>query len=149
VLRRRVQLKPLRRLSLIYNRLLQKISIGGAPCYLHRIRNGIEVRLDPDDLERLQAVVGDRHSLQKHIWRADIVVLTAESLGTNEIMRRSGKSKPCVRRWQERFMTDGVDGLLRDKTRLPGKAPIADTMVAGLSEISCVGHLLNIAIGRS
>jgi hypothetical protein len=32
-------------------------------------------------------------------------------------MRETGKSKTCVWRWQERFMTDGVDGLVRDKTR--------------------------------
>jgi len=49
--------------------------------------------------------------------RARIVLLTAEDLGTNEIMRRTGKSKTCLWRWQERFMHEGVDGLLRDKTR--------------------------------
>jgi transposase len=88
------------------------------------MRSGVEFRLDPGDRERLEAVVGDRNSLQKHVWRAEIVLLTADGLGTNEIMRRTGKCKPCVWRWQERFMTDGVDGLLRDKTRPPGKAPI-------------------------
>ena len=37
--------------------------------------------------------------------------------GTNEIMRRTGKTKTCVWRWQERFMEEGFEGLLRDKTR--------------------------------
>lgn len=37
-------------------------------------------------------------------------------------MHRTGKSKPCVWRWQERFMHEGVDGLLRDKTR-PSRIP--------------------------
>jgi transposase len=62
------------------------------------------------------------------------VLLTADGFGTNEIMRRTGKSKPCVWRWQERFMTDGVDGLLRDNTRPPGKAPIPVAMVAEIIE---------------
>ena len=35
----------------------------------------------------------------------------------DEIMRRTGTSKTCVWRWQERFMQEGVEGLLRDKTR--------------------------------
>jgi hypothetical protein len=35
-------------------------------------------------------------------------------------MAATGKSKTCVWRWQERFMAEGVDGLLRDKTRPPG-----------------------------
>jgi predicted DNA-binding transcriptional regulator AlpA len=30
-------------------------------------------------------------------------------LRTAEIMRRSGKSKPVVWRWQARFMAEGVD----------------------------------------
>ena len=98
------------------------------------MRSGIEVRLIPEDRERLEAVVIDRNSLQKHVWRAEIVLLTADGLGTNEIKRRTGKSKPCVWRWQERFMTDGVDGLLRDKTRPPGKAPIPEAIVAEIIE---------------
>jgi len=98
------------------------------------MRSGVEVRLNPGDRERLEAVVGDRNSPQKHVWRAEIVLLTADGLGTNAIMRRTGKSKPCVWRWQERFMTDGVDGLLHDKTRPPGKAPIPEAIVAELIE---------------
>jgi transposase len=43
--------------------------------------------------------------------------LTAGGLGTNAIMRQTGKSKTCVWRWQERFLEEGFDGLLRDKTR--------------------------------
>ena len=98
------------------------------------MRNGVEVRLNPEDRERLEAVMGDRNSLQKHVWRSEIVLLTADGLGTHEIMRRTGKSKPCVWRWQERFMTDGVGGLLRDKTRPPGKAPISEAVVAEIIE---------------
>jgi transposase len=43
--------------------------------------------------------------------------------------RRTGKSKPSVWRWQERFMREGVPGLLRDKTRKPGKAPLPASAV--------------------
>src|SRR5271167_2648911 len=39
-------------------------------------------------------------------------------------MRRTGKSKPCVWRWQERFVAEGVGGLLRDKTRPSRKKPL-------------------------
>ena len=66
---------------------------------------------------RLKAVVQDRNAPQKHVWRAEIVLLTADGVGTNEIMRRTAKSKTCVSRWQERFLEDGFDGLLRDKRR--------------------------------
>src|SRR5215467_11090788 len=74
------------------------------------------------DRARLEAVMANRNSPQKHVWRAIIILLTADGLGTVEIMRRTGKSKTCVWRWQERFMAAGVDGLLRDKTR-PSRVP--------------------------
>jgi hypothetical protein len=34
-----------------------------------------------------------------------------------EVTRRTGTSKTSVWRWQERFLAEGVPGLLRDKTR--------------------------------
>ena len=45
-------------------------------------------------------------------------------------MGETDKSKTCVWRWQERFMHEGVGGLLRDKSRPPGRAPIAPDRVA-------------------
>ena len=53
-------------------------------------------------------LVKDRNAPQKHVWRAQIVLLSAEDLGTNAIMRETGKSKTCVWRWQERFAAEGV-----------------------------------------
>src|SRR5512144_476570 len=86
------------------------------------MRKDISVEVSAADRVRLEAVVADRNSPQKHVWRAKIILATADGLGTAEIMRGSGKAKPSVWRWQERFMTDGVDGLLRDKTR-PSRIP--------------------------
>jgi len=49
---------------------------------------------------------------QKRVWRAQIILATAYGCGT------------AVWRWQARFMAEDVDGLLRDKTRKPGKPPL-------------------------
>jgi len=81
------------------------------------MRAGITVELSAADRQQLAAIVADRNSPQKHVWRAQIVLLTAAGCGTAEVMRRTDTSKTAVWRWQERFMTDGVAGLLRDKTR--------------------------------
>ena len=86
------------------------------------MRKGIVVEVKAADRARLEAVVANRNSPQKHVWRCCIVLLTADGLGTAEIMRRTGKSKSVVWRWQERFMQEGVEGLLRDKTR-PSRIP--------------------------
>src|SRR4051794_28815895 len=80
------------------------------------MRPGVTIALRAVDRSRLEAIVGNRNAPQKHVWRAEIVLLTADGAGTVEIMRRTGKSKTCVWRWQERFAEEGVDGLLRDKT---------------------------------
>jgi transposase len=88
------------------------------------MRKGITVEVSAADRARLEAVVADRNSRQKHVWRARIVLATVDGHGTNEIMHRSGMSKPCVWRWQERFMREGVPGLLRDRTRKPGIPPL-------------------------
>ena len=88
------------------------------------MRAGIVVNVTRADRRRLEPIVSDRCAPQKHVWRAQIILATADGCGTAEIMRRSGKAKPVVWTWQARFMTEGVDGLLRDKTRKPGKAPL-------------------------
>jgi len=51
-------------------------------------------------------------------------------LGTMAIVCATGKSKKCVWRWRERFASDGVEGLLREKTRPPGTPKTPDDKVA-------------------
>ena len=87
-------------------------------------RDDICIYVSPSNRARLAALVVARCTPSKVVWRAKIVLATADGHGTNEIMRRTGKSKPCVWRWQERYVEEGVDGLLRDKTRPPGKKPL-------------------------
>jgi transposase len=89
------------------------------------MRPGIIVTVTPAERRRLQALARNRNAAQKHVWRAKIVLLSADGFGTNEIMRRTAKSKTCVWRWQERFAQEGYDGLLRDKTRRARIAPLA------------------------
>jgi len=86
------------------------------------MRIGVSITVTRTDRRRLKALVEDRNAPQKHVWRAEIVLFTAAGLGTNEIMRRTGKAKTSIWRWQERFMEEGFDGLLRDKTR-PSRIP--------------------------
>jgi transposase len=88
------------------------------------MRTGISITVSPSDHRRLEALIRDRNAAQKHVWRAEIVLLSTAGVGTVEIMRRTGKSKTCVWRWQERFAEEGVDGLLRDKTRPSRIAPL-------------------------
>ncbi len=73
------------------------------------------------------------NAAQKHAWRAEIVLLAADGVGANEIMRRTGKSKTCIWRWPERFMQEGFGGLPRGRTRPsriePPGADVAERIV--------------------
>lgn len=91
------------------------------------MRTGISFIVSPEDRSRLETVISQPSSPQKHVWRCRIVLLSGDGLGTTAIMATTGKSKTCVWRWQERYMSEGVDGLLREKTRPPGIPRTAGT----------------------
>jgi transposase len=93
------------------------------------MRTGISFIVSSPDRRRLDGIVRDRKSAQKHVWRARIILHSADGFGTAAIMAATGKSKTTVWRWQERFMEEGVDGLLCDKTRPPGIAPVDPAIV--------------------
>src|SRR5919107_3952717 len=90
-----------------------------------------------DDRARLEAIVADRNRPQKHVARARVVLLSADRLGVAAVARRAGVSRPAVWRWQRRFAEAGVDGLLRDRTRKPGKAPLDDALVRRVVALTC------------
>ena len=85
-------------------------------------RDDICLYLGPADRAQLEALRANRNTPRKVVWRAEIVLATADGCGTNEIMRRANTSKPTVWRWQGRFLDEGIDGLRRDKTR-PSRVP--------------------------
>jgi transposase len=93
------------------------------------MRTGISVTLEASDRRHLEAVVRDRNARQKHVWRAKIILFSADGLGTVEIMRRTGTAKTSVWRWQGRFMLEGVAGLLRDKTRPSRVKPLGQKVI--------------------
>ena len=93
--------------------------------------------LSAEDRQRLAAILADRNRPQKHVARARIILHSAERLDVAEVARRAGISRPAVWRWQQRFAEAGVDGLLRDKTRKPGKPPHARGVVQRVVALTC------------
>jgi transposase len=94
------------------------------------MRGNLGLFVSSADRARLAAIIADRNCPQKHVWRAQVVLLTGDRVGTAAIMRRTGLGKVSVWRWQERYIAEGVDGLLRDKTR-PSRIPrLSDEKVA-------------------
>ncbi len=86
---------------------------------------------------RLEAIVADRNRLQKHAERARVVLALAQGQPVQRVAALLGVSRSMVWRWQQRFAEAGIKGLLRDKTRKPGKPPIAADTVARVVAMTC------------
>ena len=83
-----------------------------------------QITLSDEERRRLEHIMSNPHSLQKHVWRARIIRELGSGCGLVETMQRTGMSKPTVWRWWDRFLIKRVDGLLRDATRPPGRKPL-------------------------
>jgi transposase len=95
------------------------------------------VLVNVEDRARLAAIAGDRSRPHKHVLRARIILHSAERLAVQVVARRAGVSRPAVWRWQRRFAELGVDGLLRDKPRRPGKPPLPRETVERVVALTC------------
>ena len=107
------------------------------------MRKAIKIDFAEADRQALTAIVTGRNSPQKHVWRAQIVLLTADGCGTMELTRRAGISKTAVWRWQDRFLAEGVVGLLRDKTRrsrIPPLSADVQTRVVAATQAAPMGE---------
>ena len=83
--------------------------------------------------------IGSRNSPQKDVWRARIVLLSADGLGTMAIQRQTGKGKPTIWRWQAWFMAKGVAGLLHDATRPGRKKPLPAARIEQVVAMTLAG----------
>jgi transposase len=65
--------------------------------------------------------------------RARIVLLAADGTGTNEIVARTGLSKPTVIAWKKRYAAEGLGGL-EDRPK-PGRPPQVDEVAVVLATL--------------
>jgi transposase len=61
--------------------------------------------------------------------RARIVLLSADGISTGEIMDQLGTTTPTITRWRDRYETDGIPGLIKDRSRPGRKRRIEETKV--------------------
>ena len=95
------------------------------------------VILNSSDRRLLEAIAADRNRPRKHVEGAQVVLAAAERAPVQRMAAGLGVSRPMVWRWQQRFAEEGADGLLRDKTRKPGKPPVAAETVARVVALTC------------
>jgi len=88
------------------------------------------------DQERttLQTWARARSQAQRVVQRAQIILLSADGVASQEIAQRLRVSRPTVQLWRERFLALRTEGLQKDAPR-PGRIPaIPDHKVAAIVE---------------
>jgi transposase len=93
----------------------------------------VSVEVPPRDREILASWTRSRSIRAGLARRALIVLLAADGLGTNEIVRRTGASKPTVISWKRRYATEGIGGL-EDRPK-PGRPRITDDVAVVLATL--------------
>jgi len=84
------------------------------------MRTSKRLDISAEDRKTLQTIIRNGNTPQKVALRARVALLSAEGTATSEIMRQLGTSTPTITRWRERYETNGIVGLLKDRTR-PGR----------------------------
>lgn len=77
---------------------------------------------------------------RKQAQRAEMILLTADGVASSEIVRRLRTTYPTLTRWRKRFEEDGISGLLRGRTRRPGKAPVPRAKVDEVLTLTVTGQ---------
>jgi transposase len=90
----------------------------------------VSVEVPPGDREVLTSWVRSRSIRAGLARRARVVLLAADGTGTNEIVRRTGLSKPTVIFWKRRYAAEGIGGLA-DRPK-PGKPRTTDDVAVVL-----------------
>jgi transposase len=93
----------------------------------------VDVEVPPRDREVLASWVRSPSIRAGLAQRARIVLLAADGAGTNEIVRRTGVSKPTVIAWKRRYAAEGIGGL-GDRPR-PGRPRWTDDVAIVLATL--------------
>lgn len=82
------------------------------------------IELSASERSELESIVSKRTSPQQMVQRAKIILFTAEGVSVEKIVQRLSTTKSTVRKWKERFLESGIDGLT-DQAR-PGRSTVYD-----------------------
>src|SRR5262245_44475637 len=95
------------------------------------------VVLNTAERGQLTGIASGRNRPRRHTDRARVALASAERQSAQRVAQSVGVSRPTVWRWQQRFAESGIEGLLRDKARKPGKAPLAAEPTARVTALTC------------
>jgi transposase len=97
----------------------------------------VQPNLNTDDKDLMEKLLSAGHIEYKFAIRMQTVLLRAKGKGTTELSEFLGIHPSTVSLYINRYNEYGIDSLLRDKTRKPGKEPVSQEIKDELSRIVC------------
>jgi transposase len=93
--------------------------------------------LNEEDKDLMKHILAAGNIKHKFAIRVQCVLHRANGKGTNEIAEFLGIHPMTVSLYAKRYNTGGIEALIRDKTRKPGKAPISEEKKQEICRIAC------------
>jgi transposase len=97
----------------------------------------LQPNLNPEDKDLMEKLLSAKHLEQKYAERLQTVLLRARGKGTGEIAGFLGIHRSTVSLYINRYNAFGVNSLLRDKTRKPGKEPVSQDVKNEICRLVC------------
>ena len=90
-----------------------------------------------NDVKLMEALLAAGHIEHKYAVRLQAVINRSKDISTNTIASVLGINLNSVSNYVKRYNEGGVETLLRDKTRKPGKAPIPTELKNKIAKYAC------------
>jgi len=97
----------------------------------------LQVELNEEDRILMENLLSAGHVEHKYAVRMRTVMLREQGEGTKEIARFLGIHQNTVSLFIKRYNAYGIDALLRDKTRKPGKEPVSEKTKLEILRLVC------------
>ena len=97
----------------------------------------LQVNLDSEDKELMEKLLSVGHIEHKYAIRLQTVLLRERGKGTGEISEFLGIDRATVSLFINRYNNCGIDSLLHDKTRKPGKEPVSQETKNEICRLVC------------
>jgi transposase len=97
----------------------------------------LQPQLNADDKDLMEKLLSAGHIAHKIAVRLQTVLLRAKGKGTGEIADFLGVHISSVSAYINRYNTGGIEYLLHDKTRKPGKEPVSQDIKNEICRLVC------------
>lgn len=99
----------------------------------------MKVTVSTEDRVILEKWAKSRSVNTKQKLRAKIVLMSADGVPTNVLMKQLRVSNPTLNLWRRRYQEGGVDALVKGKSRAPGIEPVAQAKVQEMLTLTLTG----------